>query len=182
MSNCQNRCRLRLKPFCRALVTVACLVAEDGRTAEPVRQEVERFLADPHRPKYHFVIDGEGSPGDPNGAFWHRGRYHLMYLYRRPQGFCWGHSSSADLLLFISHNRGCQYYVGTYDTAADRFLPESHGRMTWRDKTYFAPEALVDGKGRLIVWTWLLDNLKKSFANQGWTGVYGLPRTQAVVG
>lgn len=88
-----------------------------------------------------------------------------------------GRPSGKHLLLFISHNRGCQYYIGTYDTARDLFLPESHGRMSWRDKSYFAPEALIDGKGRLLVWTWLLDNRKDAYARYGWTGVYGLPRS-----
>lgn len=87
-----------------------------------------------------------------------------------------GEPSGKHLLLFISHNRGCQYYVGDYDTANDQFLPTSHGRMTWVDNTYFAPEALVDGKGRQIMWAWLLDNLDNE-ASRGWSGVYGLPRT-----
>ncbi|MCC6444283.1 MAG: GH32 C-terminal domain-containing protein [Armatimonadetes bacterium] len=319
----------------------------------------EQLLADPWRPRYHFCVPEDiGEPGDPNGAFYHEGRYHLMYLYNRSgSGFCWGHISSADLvhwrhhpdsigpgdgdegcfsgggfadedgtayltywmlwggkgigiasspgpsfdhwkksptnpairstefgiteirdeqgqpkllgsadpsniwkkdgryfvltgnllvlnkigrapdapiseqgdrlylfespdlktwryrhvfyerrpewtdrsednmcpsflplpsrpdggppggkhlLLFISHNMGCQYYVGDYRD--DRFLPESHGRMSWVDNTYFAPEALVDGRGRQIMWAWLTDNPGGGKA-RGWSGVYGLPRT-----
>ncbi len=319
----------------------------------------ERLLADPWRPGYHFCVPEDmGEPGDPNGAFYADGRYHLMYLYNRSgSGFCWGHISSADLLhwrhqpdgigpggsdegcfsgggfvdddgaaylsywmlwgpkgigvarsagppydvwqkseanpiirstefgltettdatgkplilgsadpsniwkrdgkyyiltgnllvlnkigrapdaplseqgdrlylfestdlkswtyrhvfyqrkpewtdrsednmcpsflplpsspdggkasgkhllLFISHNRGCQFYVGAYRD--DHFLPESHGRMTWVDNTYFAPEALVDGKGRQIMWSWLTDNPGGDKA-KGWSGVFGLPRT-----
>jgi len=318
----------------------------------------ERFLADPYRPGYHFCTPEDmGLPGDPNGAFYHNGRYHLMYLYNRNgSGFCWGHISSKDLihwrhhpdavgpgagdegcfsgggfvdddgtaylsywmlwgakgiglarssephfdrwakleanpvirstewgvteardpngktffygsadpsniwkkagryymltgnllvldkigrnpdspaeeqgdrlylfvsddlknwkylhvfyernpqwtdrsednmcpsflplpsrpeggppsgkhlLLFISHNKGCQYYVGDYRN--DRFFPNNHGRMSWIDNTYFAPEALIDGQGRQIMWAWLTDN--PSNENQkGWSGVYGLPR------
>ena len=86
-----------------------------------------------------------------------------------------GPASGKYLLLFISHNKGCQYYVGTYDEENDRFIPEKHGRMTWLDNTFFAPEALIDGKGRQIMWSWLLDNPEDS--NRGWSGVYGLPRT-----
>ena len=319
----------------------------------------ERFLADPYRPTYHFCVPEDmGLPGDPNGAFYHHGRYHLMYLYNRSgSGFCWGHISSADLvhwrhhpdgigvgpgdegcfsggafvdddgtaylsywmlwgakgiglawstgpsfdswtkleanpvikstewgvtevedangkpsfygsadpsniwkkdgryymltgnllvlnkigraanaplseqgdrlylcvsddlktwkylhvfyerkpewtdrsednmcpsflplpsssaggppsgkhlLLFISHNKGCQYYVGDYRD--DRFTPNSHGRMTWVDNTYFAPEALVDAQGRQIMWAWLLDN-PTGEKEKGWSGVYGLPRS-----
>jgi beta-fructofuranosidase len=319
----------------------------------------ERFLADPYRPAYHFCVPEDmGMPGDPNGAFYHDGRYHLMYLYNRNgAGFCWGHVSSADLLhwrhhpdaigpgngdegcfsggafvdddgaaylsywmlwgakgigvaksqgpsfeawtksdanpvikstewgvteakdsegktifygsadpsniwkkdghyylltgsllvlekigrapnaplseqgdrlylctsddlkswkylhvfyerkpewtdrsednmcpsflplpssadggppspkhllLFISHNKGCQYYVGNYRD--DRFFPDNHGRMTWIDNTYFAPEALVDAQGRQIMWAWLTDN-PSGEKEKGWSGVYGLPRS-----
>jgi beta-fructofuranosidase len=80
------------------------------------------------------------------------------------------------LLLFISHNKGCQYYVGDYDTNNDRFIPTNHGRMTWVDNTYFAPEALIDHRGRQIMWAWLTDNPGGEEA-RGWSGVYGLPRS-----
>ncbi|MAX04748.1 MAG: hypothetical protein CL883_05445 [Dehalococcoidia bacterium] len=87
-----------------------------------------------------------------------------------------GESGNKHLLLFISHNKGCQYYIGTYKD--DRFFPESHGRMTWKDNAYFAPEALIDGEGRQIMWSWIRDDrsedLKKYY---GWTGTYGLPRS-----
>ena len=65
----------------------------------------EKFLADPYRPTYHFCIpEGMGVPGDPNGAFYHNGRYHLMYLYDRTgTGFCWGHISSSDLVHWRHH-------------------------------------------------------------------------------
>ena len=87
-----------------------------------------------------------------------------------------GKPSGKYLLLFISHNKGCQYYVGDYDTRNDRFLPNNHGRMTWVDNTYFAPEALVDDRGRQIMWTWLTDNPHGEM-ERGWSGVYGLPRS-----
>ena len=319
----------------------------------------EQLLADPYRPTYHFCVpEDTGLPGDPNGAFFHNGRYHLMYLYNRIEsGFCWGHISSSDLvhwrhhpdaigpghgddgcfsggafvdddgaaylsywmlwdakgiglakscdaafevwtklaanpvikstewgvtetvdaagktlfigsadpsniwkkdgkyymlagnllvlnkvgrapnaplseqgdrlylftsdnlkewkylhvfyerkpewtdrsednmcpsflplpsspaggppsgkhlLLFIAHNRGCQYYIGDYRN--DHFVPNNHGRMSWVDPTYFAPEALMDGKGRQIMWAWLTENPPGDRTNI-WSGVYGLPRT-----
>jgi beta-fructofuranosidase len=48
--------------------------------------------------------------------------------------------------------------------------------MTWIDNTYFAPEALVDDKGRQIMWSWLTDN-PEGEPEKGWSGVYGLPRS-----
>ncbi len=91
-----------------------------------------------------------------------------------------GAASGKHLQLFISHNMGCQYYVGTYDGERARFVPEAHGRMSWVDNTFFAPEALIDGRGRQIMWAWLTDNPAKGIEDalrDGWCGVYGLPRT-----
>lgn len=100
----------------------------------------------------------------------------FLPLPSSPEG---GTPSGKHLQLFISHNRGCQYYIGTYDKSADIFVPESHGRMTWADNTFFAPEALIDNKGRQIMWAWLLDNplTDRQAIKRGWCGVYGLPRT-----
>lgn len=95
----------------------------------------------------------------------------FLPLPSAPEG---GAPSAKHLLLFISHNKGCQYYVGDYKD--DRFFPDNHGRMTWQDNTYFAPEALIDGKGRQIMWTWLTDN-PSGEKEKGWSGGYGLPRT-----
>ena len=92
-----------------------------------------------------------------------------------------GKASGKHLLLFISHNMGAQYYVGDYKN--DRFYPNNHGRMTWKDNAYFAPEALVDDKGRQIMWSWIFDDRPDSVVNYyGWTGMYGLPRTLWVGG
>jgi beta-fructofuranosidase len=87
-----------------------------------------------------------------------------------------GEQSDKYLLLFISHNKGCQYYIGDYDEINDKFIPNSHGRMTWVDNTYFAPEALIDNHGRQIMWVWLTDNPDGEEV-KGWSGVYGLPRS-----
>ena len=100
----------------------------------------------------------------------------FLPLPESPDG---GNKSGKYLQLFISHNMGCQYYIGEYDTQGDLFVPETHGRMSWVDSTFFAPEALIDSRGRQIMWAWLKDNprddIDKSIAD-GWTGVYGLPR------
>lgn len=117
----------------------------------------------------------------PRGRGWTDGSEDAMCpsflpLPARPDG---GVPSGKYLQLFIAHNRGCQYYVGTYDRARDKFRPERHGRMTWTDNTVFAPEALIDAKGRQIMWAWLLDNpdpTEDEAMGRGWCGVYTLPR------
>ena len=60
-----------------------------------------------------------------------------------------GNKTDKWLQLFIAHNKGCQYYVGTLD--GEKFIPETHGRMSWKDSAYFAPEALIDEKNRHII-------------------------------
>jgi beta-fructofuranosidase len=95
-----------------------------------------------------------------------------------PSGPNGGKPSGKHLMLFIAHNKGCQYYIGTYDTANDKFLPEKHGRMSWVDNAYFAPEALMDDQGRQIMWAWIFDDRPEDmWRASGWNGMYGLPRS-----
>ena len=92
-----------------------------------------------------------------------------------PSNFEGGPPSGKMLQLFISHNKGCQYYLGRQEGL--EFLPEVHGRMSWNDNAFFAPEAYIDSKGRHITFSWLRDNLDNDFQTYGWSGVYSLPRT-----
>jgi beta-fructofuranosidase len=79
------------------------------------------------------------------------------------------------VLLFISHNRGCQYYIGRYEN--DHFYPETHGRMTWADNGFFAPESLVDDTGRRIMWAWIPEKWDhKTHESAAWYGTMSLPR------
>ena len=75
---------------------------------------------------------------------------------------------------FIAHNKCGQYYIG--ELKDETFYPEIHGRFSWKDNTFFAPENLVDDKNRQIAWFWLLDNRDREFERYGWTGVYNFPR------
>ena len=82
------------------------MTEEQKKMIENSREYRELMLSDPYRPAYHFAIpDDDGRPGDPNGAFYADGRYHLMYLYRRrsTNAFHWGHISSRDLLHWRAH-------------------------------------------------------------------------------
>lgn len=85
-----------------------------------------------------------------------------------------GQLTDTMLQLFISHNMGCQYYTGTLD--GERFQPQTHGRMSWVDDTFFAPEAALDDRHRHIMFAWLRDDLPDQFRQRGWCGTYGLPR------
>jgi beta-fructofuranosidase len=67
------------------------------------------------------------------------------------------------VLICISHMRGARYYIGKWD--GNQFTPESHHRMNWPGGTFFAPETLLDDKGRRILWAWVLD--RKSGISSG---------------
>jgi len=89
-----------------------------------------------------------------------------------PEG---GADSGRHMILCISHNLGCRYYIGKY--ANDRFTPELHERMTWVDKMFFAPETFADAKGRRIMWAWIFDGRSHRTARaNGWSGTMSLPR------
>lgn len=96
----------------------------------------------------------------------------FLPLPASPEG---GAATDTYLQLFIAHNKGCQYYLGGY--RENQFFPERHGRMSWVDNAFFAPEAYLDGRGRQIMFAWLQDNLKDDFERFGWSGVFSLPRT-----
>ncbi|RIH63121.1 hypothetical protein D1164_21170 [Mariniphaga sediminis] len=73
------------------------------------------------------------------------------------------------VLLCISHTHGARYYIGNWD--GKQFTPESHHRMNWPGGTFFAPESLIDNKGRRIFWAWILDRKTGSSS-----GTMSMPR------
>ena len=56
---------------------------------------------------YHLAHPGqklEGyKPGDPNAAYFYKGRYHLHYIYRNEYGFAYAHVSSKDMVHWKWH-------------------------------------------------------------------------------
>ncbi len=75
------------------------------------------------------------------------------------------------MLLCISHDLGCRYYLG--DFKGDKYLPESHHLMNWKNVEYFAPESVLTPDGRRVMWTWVTGDLPLSSSQ---TGVQALPR------
>jgi len=90
------------------------------------------------------------------------------------------------VLLFASHTRGAQYYIGTY--AHHRFTPERHGRMNFStfDATtgglgaggdLIAPISWADATGRRIMIAWVAEGRTGEVQRaSGWAGVMSLPR------
>ena len=62
------------------------------------------------------------------------------------------------MLLFPSHERGAQYYIGTYTDL--KFHPERHGRLNFGEFTLssgnvMAPWTLLDDQSRRICMAWI---------------------------
>jgi beta-fructofuranosidase len=66
------------------------------------------------------------------------------------------------MLLCISHGMGCRYYLG--DFKDEKYLPEFHAMMNWKDWNFFAPESLLTPDGRRVMWAWC--NVKASDSAQ----------------
>ncbi|GIX07828.1 MAG: hypothetical protein KatS3mg115_2231 [Candidatus Poribacteria bacterium] len=69
------------------------------------------------------------------------------------------------MLLCISHQLGCRYYLGEWDEKSAQLIPQRHGRMNWRRAEqpihppayvdFFAPESVLTPDGRRVMWAWL---------------------------
>ncbi len=79
------------------------------------------------------------------------------------------------MLLCISHQLGCRYYFGEWRD--EQFHPTFHEQMSWVDNSFFAPESLLDDKGRRIMWAWIFDGAGfTTRMDYGWSGTMSLPR------
>ena len=117
---------------------------------EHARELRERYQADPHRPRYHFLApEGVCHPFDPQGCIYWRGRYHLFYAVQRPGSGVglWGHASSTDLLHWRHHP--IPLAVGSDGSGAAgvrRRRPYHQGREAGDDLPREAPFALRQGE------------------------------------
>ena len=88
----------------------------DGKTSTLLAKsgkEIPFAYETPSRPEnppsnwltYHLAHPGPGNamPGDPNCAFYWKGRYHLHYIYTHQDGFSFAHVSSTDMLHWQWH-------------------------------------------------------------------------------
>ncbi|MBX3441426.1 MAG: GH32 C-terminal domain-containing protein [Planctomyces sp.] len=78
------------------------------------------------------------------------------------------------VLLCISHSVGGRCYIGRYEN--EKFYPEQHVRMNWPGGNFFAPESLVDDRGRRIFWAWVTDPRLITTQVATGSGVMSLPR------
>ena len=88
------------------------------------------------------------------------------------------------MLLFASHTRGVQYYIGTY--AGQSFVPQIHGRMNFT--TFDSSSMLTSGDmvapicwketgGRRVMIAWIAEGRSEPVQRTaGWAGIMSLPR------
>ncbi len=77
-------------------------------------------------------------------------------------------------LLCISHPRGARYYLGRWQDQT--FVPEEHHRMNWPGGGCFAPESLLDGDGRRLMWAWAIEGRRGMLDADKALGVMTMPR------
>ena len=151
-----------------------------------------------------YVVSGS-QEGDPRGIGTSRD---AAYMFRSPDLVHWeymhplyepGEESDCavpdffplgdkHMLLFASHTRGAQYYIGAYED--HRLVPERHGRMnftTWDISTSYdeitvsgdlmAPHSWADPSGRRVMIAWIAEGrTDEAQRASGWAGVMSLPR------
>ena len=86
----------------------------------------------------------------------------------------WPIGNGKHMLLFFSHKRGGQYFVGDYDQANHKFTPDYHGRLNngpLAIGSLHAPSATIDDSGRFLA----IFNVKESRESQGWDNIMTLP-------
>ena len=87
----------------------------------------------------------------------------------------WPIGNGKHMLLFFSHKRAAQYYMGTYDVSTHRFMPDYHGRCNYSvyaAGNLHAPSATIDDVGRYLG----IFNIGENRAIEAWRDIMSLPR------
>jgi len=89
------------------------------------------------------------------------------------------------MLLFASHTRGAQYYLGSYTDG--KFTPEQHGRINYTicdpdpgmqiSGDLIAPRSWETPDGRRIMIAWIAEGRdSEAMKTAGWSGIMSIPR------
>ena len=139
-----------------ATFSVDVVSAADAPEMMEIKESETPKMPDP-LPKgwvtYHLAHPGPGAayPGDPNAAIYHKGRYHVHYIYNH-NGFAFGHWSSEDMVYWKWHptvlkknNTGHGMFSGTaFRTLDDRVAIIYHGQGSSRNQLAFALDDNLD--------------------------------------
>jgi beta-fructofuranosidase len=80
-------------------------------------------------------------------------------------------------VLIYSPSNVVKYYTGTWN-ADYTFSPEEEGVVDYSGwQGFYAPNSMIDGQGRRIMWGWITEVSRGTFEDvSGWAGVQSLPR------
>ena len=73
-----------------------------------------------------------------------------------------------------------RYYLGEWK--GEQFHPTFHEKMSWVDNSFFAPESLLDDKGRRIMWAWIFDSPRLQDAHRLWLVRHHEPAARPLAG
>lgn len=101
---------------------------------------------------YHLAHPAATAPGDPNAAFYWKGRYHLHYIYEAKEGASWAHVSSTDMVHWKWHpttltpaTMGHGLFSGTgFFTKEGRPAIIYHGSGSGRNQIAVAEDDLLE--------------------------------------
>lgn len=107
------------------------------------------------------------------GDFFHHGE---------PEGVldCPDFFKLGDKYVLVYLGEGLDYVIG--DFKDEQFHPEKYGTMTWKTGVGYAPESMLDNKGRRIMWAGIYDSrtnwggVDEEALNHAWDGTMTMPR------
>jgi beta-fructofuranosidase len=146
--------------LCAATEDATKITGRPGRAVftGPYIPETPAWKEDPPEDwlTYHLAHPGpsHGGPGDPNPAFYYKGRYHLHYIYKSDAGggCAFGHVSSTDMVhwewhptVLVPRTTGHGMYSGTgFFTKDGRAAMIYHGQGSGRNHIAYALDDNMD--------------------------------------
>lgn len=120
------------------------------------------------------LLTGDGAGTADRGPLWTGTMWECVDLFRLP-----GSAPSHDILVFSAWDEGVThhplYWSGHY--TADGFTPEQLHRLDFGGRYFYAPQTMLDGSGRRLMFGWMQEGRSDSAAvAAGWSGVMSLPR------
>jgi len=134
---------------------------------------------------YYMISGDNGSWPYPKATLWKSDNltdwsfigdflHHDLPNVKRGSVDCPDFFKLGDKHVLMMLSKGCRYYVGEWKN--EQFYPEYH----WRMMGSGAPESMLDGKGRRIMWAWVPDSYygkrDELILSRGWSGTLTLPR------
>ena len=137
-----------------------------------------------------YAVVGSGIKGVGGAALLYRSPDLIRWDYVQPiyvgcgveTGYMWECPNFFSLddrrVLVVSTRSKALYFIGSYATYS--YTPEVRGVIDFGG-SFYAPQVLIDDRGRRIMWGWLReDRSKEEQLAAGWAGVMSLPRILSI--